>query len=143
MKLATGDQSFDSYINVDYISTRGKIRYLQELKTVIFLHWYLLLTCHSVSNEDKNDIMTLGPGNNVIKLFCPYFTNFRFKLVFDPGKLFQQSLTNTLAQYENMHFLVTAGSGPRPRTKRVKNDCTLSADYYNINQLNYFILYYY
>ncbi len=27
--------------------------------------------------------------------------------------------------------------------QRVKNDCTLSTDYYNINQLNYFILYYY
>jgi hypothetical protein len=26
--------------------------------------------------------------------------------------------------------LVKAGSGPRPRTKRVKNDCTLSAYYY-------------
>ncbi len=40
-------------------------------------------------------------------------------------------------------FFVKAGSGPRPRTKRVKNDCTLSADYYNINKLNYYILYYY
>ncbi len=30
-------------------------------------------------------------------------------------------------------FLVKAGSGPRPRTKRVKNFCALSADYYNIN----------
>ncbi len=29
-------------------------------------------------------------------------------------------------------FLVKAGSGLRPRTKKVKNDCTLSADYYNI-----------
>jgi hypothetical protein len=35
------------------------------------------------------------------------------------------------------------GSGPRPRTKRVKNDCTLSTDYYYINCLNYYILYYY
>ena len=29
--------------------------------------------------------------------------------------------------------LVKVGSGPRSRTKRVKNDCTLSADYYNID----------
>ncbi len=35
------------------------------------------------------------------------------------------------------------GSGQRPRTKRVKVDCTLSADYYHINKLKYFILYYY
>jgi hypothetical protein len=32
-----------------------------------------------------------------------------------------------------MFFFVKAGSGLRPRTKRVKNDCVLSADYYNIN----------
>ncbi len=36
-------------------------------------------------------------------------------------------------------FFVQAGSGPRSRTKRVKNDCNLSADYYNIN----FIIIYY
>ncbi len=36
-------------------------------------------------------------------------------------------------------FLVEAGPGPRPRTQRVKNDCTLPADYYNFNQLNYYI----
>ncbi len=30
-------------------------------------------------------------------------------------------------------FLAKAGSGPRPRIKRVKNDSTLSADYNNIN----------
>jgi hypothetical protein len=40
-------------------------------------------------------------------------------------------------------FLVKVGSGLRPRTKRVKNDCTLSADYYNINSLNNYIFYYY
>ncbi len=33
-------------------------------------------------------------------------------------------------------FLVKTGSAPRPRTKRVKIDCTLSADYYNINVVN-------
>jgi hypothetical protein len=30
--------------------------------------------------------------------------------------------------------VVSAGSEPRPRTKRVKIDCALSADYYNINE---------
>jgi hypothetical protein len=34
---------------------------------------------------------------NIIKLFCQLFTNFRKKLVFVPGKLFQPSLENTLA----------------------------------------------
>jgi hypothetical protein len=32
---------------------------------------------------------------NVIKLFCPDFTNFRNKKAFVPDKLFQSSLTNT------------------------------------------------
>ncbi len=36
-------------------------------------------------------------------------------------------------------FFVKAGSGPRPRTKRFKIDCTLSPDYYNIS---YIIIYY-
>jgi hypothetical protein len=36
-------------------------------------------------------------GPNVIKLFCPLFTNFCNVLVFVPGKLFQPSATNTLA----------------------------------------------
>ncbi len=40
-------------------------------------------------------------------------------------------------------FLIEAGPGLTPSTQRVKNDCTLSADYNNINQLNYYILYYY
>jgi hypothetical protein len=40
----------------------------------------------------------------------------------------------------SLSFLDVYGSGPRPRTKRVKNDCTLSADYYNIN--SYIIIYY-
>jgi hypothetical protein len=34
---------------------------------------------------------------------------------------------------EVMFFLVEAGPRPRPRTQRVKNDCSLSTDYYNIN----------
>jgi hypothetical protein len=39
-----------------------------------------------------------GPGVNVIKLFCPRFAEFFYKArVFVPGKLFQPSLTNTLA----------------------------------------------
>jgi hypothetical protein len=32
---------------------------------------------------------------------CQQFTNFRNKLMFVDGNLFQPSLTNTLAQYEN------------------------------------------
>jgi hypothetical protein len=36
-------------------------------------------------------------------------------------------------------FFVEAGSRPRPRTKRVKFDCTLSADYYNIKVILLYI----
>jgi hypothetical protein len=36
------------------------------------------------------------------KLFCPQFTNFQNKLEsLVPGKLFQPSQTNTVAEYEN------------------------------------------
>ncbi len=43
-------------------------------------------------NYGQKSFITLGPGANVIKLFCRYFTNFCNKLVFVPGKLYQYSL---------------------------------------------------
>ncbi len=45
-------------------------------------------------------------------------------------------------EIQSVVFLFYAGSGPRPRTKRVKFDCTVSAYSYNINQLYYYILLY-
>jgi hypothetical protein len=41
--------------------------------------------------------------------------------------------TTMFAAPKTGFVFVFASSGPRPRTKRVKIDCTLSADYYNIN----------
>ncbi len=61
----------------------------------------------------------------------------KFNFVVTERAKVQKSQVNT---FNYFFFLVYAGSGPRPRTKRVKFDCTLSADYYNINQLYYYIL---
>ncbi len=49
----------------------------------------------------------------------------------------------TIVTYDHQNMFIIQATGPRPRTKRVKNDCTLSADYYITNYLNYYILYYY
>jgi hypothetical protein len=56
-----------------------------------------------------------------------------------PFNFFEQSILKSmfiarLSRKESaIFFLVLAGSGLRPRTKRVKTYCTLPADYYNIN----------
>ncbi len=42
--------------------------------------------------DDASPFQAHLPGVNVIKLFCPLFMDFRNKLVFVPGKLFQHSL---------------------------------------------------
>ncbi len=60
-------------------------------------------------------------GQN-FEIWAPFFTQQR--------KMF---LFFWIRATQKCFFLVKAGSGPRPRTKRVKNDCTLSANYYNIN----------
>ncbi len=44
---------------------------------------------------------TLSPGANVIKLFCPWFTNFLTKLVFIRLGLKGMPGTNTVAYYKN------------------------------------------
>jgi len=41
--------------------------------------------------------------------------------------------------FDFIFFLVKADHGPRPRTKRVKNDCTLSDDYLTWQCLGHFI----
>jgi hypothetical protein len=49
----SGVQSYDLYLNVVHFSTPVLIRHLWQLKTVVFLHWFLILALLLLVNDQK------------------------------------------------------------------------------------------
>ncbi len=70
--------------------------FVPDTSTLVLLKWlFHKLMCIQLSTFLRYLWVSLIHGANVMKLFCPWITNFRFKLVFVPSHLFKPCLTNT------------------------------------------------